>query len=109
MKLDFALLLLTLPIIFVPESASKFAVVGLMDSLEREIHHDGANRNVHLTTICPSSISTGMFQTFTSRFNWLLPVLNADQVASRIIDSVLTNKGLVAIPSITLFMYRFSR
>lgn len=80
-----------------------------MESLEKEIHHGGANENVHLTTICPSSMSTGMFQTFTSRFSWLLPVLKADQVAEQIVESILTNKTFIAIPQITLIMHRLSR
>lgn len=88
--------------------ASKFAVVGMMDSLEREIHDQGANQDIHLTTICPSCISTGMFQTFTTRFSWLLPVLNARDVADRIVDAVLKNKTFVALPPITLMFHRIS-
>ena len=89
-------------------SSSKFAVVGLMDSLEREIHDQGANKDIHLTTICPTCMSTGMFQTFTSRFSWLLPVLNAEQVADCIVDAVLANKSFAAIPPITLLFHRLS-
>lgn len=89
--------------------ASKFAVVGLMDSLENEIH-DGCDKNkdIHFTTVCPSCMSTGMFQTFTSRFDWLLPVLNAEQVAACIMDAILTNKSRVVIPPITLLFHRLS-
>lgn len=79
-----------------------------MDSLEREIHDRGANKDVHVTTICPSCMSTGMFETFTSRFSWLLPILDAGQVADCIVDAVLTNKSLAAIPPITLFFHRLS-
>lgn len=97
-----------LSILLYQKSASKFAVVGLMESLDKEIHDRGANENVRLTTVCPSSISTGMFQNFTSRFEWLLPVLKADQVAERVVDAVLTNKSFIAIPPVTLFFYRLS-
>lgn len=93
----------------VPHSASKFAVVGLMESLDKEIHYRGANQGINLTTVCPSSMSTGMFQTFTSRFSWLLPVLTADSVAQSIIDAVLANKTFIALPAITLFFHRLSR
>lgn len=88
--------------------ASKFAVVGLMESLDIELHHKGANDNLHLTTICPASMSTGMFQTFTSRFSWFLPVLKADQVATIIIDGVLRNRTLVVIPKLTHILLRLS-
>lgn len=96
------------PFLVIP-SASKFAVVGLMESLEKEIHDRGANEGVKFTTVCPSSMSTGMFQTFTSRFNWLLPVLTADSVAQSIIEAVLTNRTFIAVPAITLFFHRISR
>lgn len=79
-----------------------------MDSLEREIHDGGANKDIHLTTICPTCMSTGMFQTFTSRFSWLLPILDAKQVAERIVEAVLGNEQFAAIPSITLLFHRIS-
>lgn len=88
--------------------ASKFATVGLMEALDIELHDGGANENLHVTTICPASMSTGMFQTLTTRFNWLLPVLEADQVASEIIDAILLNKSVVVIPRIALIMHRIS-
>lgn len=88
--------------------ASKFAVVGLMEALECEIHHGGDNENIHFTTVCPSCMSTGMFKTFTSRFSRLLPVLNAEQVASCIVEAILTNKTRVVIPPITLLFHRLS-
>lgn len=40
--------------------ASKFAAVGLMDSLIVELHAEG-RKNIHTTTICPFYINTGMF------------------------------------------------
>ena len=79
-----------------------------MDSLEREIHDMGANKDIHLTTVCPTCMSTGMFKTFTSRFDWLLPILTASQVASAIVDAVLTNKTFIAVPFLTLFLHRLS-
>lgn len=88
--------------------ASKFATVGLMEALDIELHDGGANKNIHLTTICPASMSTGMFQTLTTRFNWILPVLKADQVANEIIDAILLNKTIVVIPRIALIMHRIS-
>ncbi|KAG9509386.1 Short-chain dehydrogenase/reductase family 16C member 6 [Fragariocoptes setiger] len=50
--------------------ASKFAVVGLMEALDKELHDKNTNNyeNIYLTTVCPSSMATKMFQTFTSRF-----------------------------------------
>lgn len=80
-----------------------------MDSLSKEIRDKGANQNVHFTLICPSCMSTGMFHHFTSRFDWLLPVLKAEDVASYTVDAVLTNKPFLAIPPMALLFHRISR
>lgn len=88
--------------------ASKFAVVGLMESLDYELHDENSNSNINLTTVCPISMSTGMFQTFTSRLNWLLPVLRADEVADCVIDAVLRNKKRIVVPAIALWLHRMT-
>lgn len=41
--------------------ASKFAAVGLLESLHIELNAAGYN-NIHTTTVCPFFINTGMFQ-----------------------------------------------
>lgn len=88
--------------------ASKFAVVGLMEALDMEIHDKGENENIHLTTACPASMSTGMFQSHTTRLSWILPILKANQVAAHIIDAILENRELVVIPRSALHMHRLS-
>lgn len=90
-------------------SASKFAVVGLMDALDKEFHEGDKNPGIHFTTACPVSMSTGMFRTFTSRFDWLLPVMNAGQVADDIVTAILTNKKVTVIPPVALFFHRLTR
>lgn len=90
-------------------SASKFAVVGLMEALDKEIHDRGSNKNIHLTTVCPVSISTGMFKTFTSRFTGILPVLEAKEVAYEIVDGILKNRTFIVVPPLALFFHRLSR
>lgn len=89
-------------------SASKFAVVGFMDGLDKEVHDGDKNPGIYFTTACPVSMSTGMFQTFTSRFNWLLPILNAGQVADSIIQAILTNQKVAVIPPIALFFHKLA-
>ena len=42
-------------------SASKFAAVGLMESLSREIRASGGT-GIRFTTVAPSLITTGMFE-----------------------------------------------
>lgn len=60
---------------------------------------EGANENVHFTTILSASMSTGMFQTLTSRYHWLLPVLNAEDVSLANMDAVLTTRIYNYIPT----------
>ena len=40
--------------------SSKFAAVGLMESLRREVANTGKT-GIHFTTVCPFLITTGMF------------------------------------------------
>ena len=40
--------------------SSKFAAVGLMEALRQELASQGKT-GIHLTTVCPSLITTGMF------------------------------------------------
>ncbi|XP_015928543.1 short-chain dehydrogenase/reductase family 16C member 6 [Parasteatoda tepidariorum] len=74
--------------------ASKFAAVGLMDSLEVELHAMG-RKNIKLTTICPFFINTGMFNGINSK---LFSILEPEYVAEEILTSILCEKGTVIIP-----------
>lgn len=49
--------------------ASKFAVVGLMESLRRELLSSGVN-GIQFTTVCPSLITTGMFEGVKFRYHF---------------------------------------
>lgn len=79
--------------------ASKFAAVGLMESLSREVHASGATR-VQFTTVGPSLISTGMFVGCRFRFPNLpgFAILDPEYVASRIIDAVERNQQYLLLP-----------
>lgn len=89
--------------------ASKHAVVGLMASLEREIHVKGC-KDINFTTICPLIMDTGMFKAPKSgRFPALFPVLTAEEVAAKSIDAILKNKSLVTVPASGEFSFRFGQ
>lgn len=45
-------------------SASKFAVRGLMTALEEELYVQGYSEKIHLTTVCPVAINTGLYLSF---------------------------------------------
>ena len=51
--------------------ASKYATVGLTESLYMEIKRK--NSKVKCTLICPFLIATGMFEGMTNQYSWLIP------------------------------------
>ncbi|XP_054721802.1 short-chain dehydrogenase/reductase family 16C member 6-like [Uloborus diversus] len=74
--------------------ASKFAAVGLLESLYLELRAEGY-KNIHTTTVCPYFINTGMFNGARSKlFNFLEP----DYVAERVISAVLCNQEIILMP-----------
>jgi len=77
--------------------ASKFAALGFDESLRMELAALGKT-GVHTTAICPYYISTGMFDGVKAKFPALMPLLDPNYVAGRIIDGVLCNQAIVVIP-----------
>ena len=76
--------------------ASKFAAFGFDEALRMEIRK---NRwRVKTTVVCPFYINTGMFAGVRSRFPWLLPILDEDLVAERIIHAIQFNKKRLLLP-----------
>ncbi|KAK0427118.1 hypothetical protein QR680_010070 [Steinernema hermaphroditum] len=77
--------------------ASKHGAVGFAEALNCEISALG-KFGVHVTTVNPYYIDTGMFsgiRTFAPR---LLPVLKPEYVVERIMEAVLTNAEQLYIP-----------
>jgi short-subunit dehydrogenase len=52
---------------------------------------------IKFTTVCPYFINTGLFAGVKTH---LLPILDTDYVAEKIISSVLTNQTIVIIPKL---------
>ena len=76
-------------------ASSKWAVIGFSESLQLELElHD--HRHVHLTTVCPSYVTTGLFDgaraALTTRL--LLP----ERLAAQITRAVLANRRVVRTP-----------
>ena len=86
--------------------ASKFATVGLMEALDQEIHQNGKNLEICLTTICPLVMATGMFQHPKSRFPKLFPILSVSEAAVSIVDAILTERFLVTLPKYLKLFYQ---
>lgn len=77
-------------------SASKFAVVGFTESLRAELR--SLRSRVNTLTVCPFYIDTGMFDGVRSRFPLLLPILEVDTVARRILRDVERGKPMLLMP-----------
>jgi all-trans-retinol dehydrogenase (NAD+) len=77
-------------------SASKFAAFGFDEALRAELKQ--WRLNIRTTVVCPFFINTGMFAGVQSRFPFLLPILNDDEVAERIVRAVARGKERVILP-----------
>jgi short-subunit dehydrogenase len=73
-------------------AASKWAVIGWSDSLRIELSK--RKMNVHVTTVTPYYINTGMFAGVKS----LIPILKPDKVAKQIIRGIEKNRIIVSMP-----------
>ena len=73
--------------------ASKWACLGFSESLRVELQpHPG----IHVSTICPSYIKTGMFEGASAPT--LAPLLEPEYVADRIVRAIERNQRLVRMP-----------
>ena len=84
-------------------AASKWAVVGWSDSLRLEMEQLG--KNISVTTIMPFYINTGMFDGVKSK---LLPILEPEPTAEKIIKSIENKTKMLAMPMPYWFI-RFSQ
>lgn len=76
-----------------------------MEALETELRLNRANDAIHLTTICPLAMTTGMFKKPKTRFSWLFPVIDAQYVAREAVSAILKNETLVTVPRSALVFY----
>ncbi|MCF2570604.1 SDR family oxidoreductase [Brevibacterium sp. UCMA 11754] len=79
-------------------SASKFAALGFTESLRNELRTDGSN--VGTLVVCPFYINTGMFEGVTTKFPRLLPILEENNVATKVIDSIESGREQLVMPSL---------
>jgi all-trans-retinol dehydrogenase (NAD+) len=76
--------------------SSKFAAVGFDESLRLELKKSGSN--VTTTVVCPFFIDTGMFEGVKTRFSWLLPILQPDDVVNRIMRAIRKDRRRLVMP-----------
>lgn len=76
-------------------ASSKWAVIGFSESLRLELLERGIG-NVHVTTVCPSYISTGMFSGVKAPM--LLPWLKPEVIVDKIIWGIEKNSPFIKEP-----------
>lgn len=79
-------------------AASKWAAVGFDESLRQELRRTAPG--VRTTVVCPYYVNTGMFPGVTTRFSWLLPILDEQAVVTKIVDAVLRDRRRLLVPSV---------
>ncbi|MBR9758562.1 MAG: SDR family oxidoreductase [Algicola sp.] len=80
--------------------ASKWSLIGWSDSVRLEMKQ--MDKNVHVTTILPYYINTGMFDGVKSK----IPILEPEATALTIVKAIEKNKKLISIPG---YIYRLTR
>lgn len=78
-------------------ASSKWAVVGFSESLRLELIERKIS-NIHVTTVCPSYISTGMFSGVKPPM--LIPWLRPETIVAKIIQGIEANKAFIREPFI---------
>ena len=76
-------------------AASKWAAVGFSESMRLELLEQG-RRHVHVTTVCPGYVGTGMFE--GARALRFTRILTPDRVADLTVRAVLANREMVMTP-----------
>lgn len=86
---------------------SKFAAFGFDEALRMEIK--GEKWNIKTTVVCPYFINTGMFEGVRTRFSRLLPILDQNRVAERIVKAIEKNRRRLLMPPIvySVWMMRY--
>ncbi|NWV10527.1 RDHE2 dehydrogenase, partial [Ptilonorhynchus violaceus] len=84
--------------------ASKFAAVGFAESIDMEMR-TLRKTGVKTTIVCPFVINTGMFDGAQTKWPHLLPILDPEYVAERIITAVRQNQEMLMIPRIIYVLY----
>ncbi len=76
-------------------ASSKWAVIGFSESVRLEASMTPGN-HLHVTTVCPSYVSTGLFD--GAKPPLLTRMLTADRLADKVVRAVLRNRPFVRTP-----------
>ena len=76
--------------------SSKFAAVGFDEALRLELKQQDSK--IITTVVCPFYTDTGMFDGVKTRFSWLLPILQPEDVAERILKAIQGDRRRLVMP-----------
>ncbi len=76
-------------------ASSKWAALGFSESIRLEMHQLG-HKHVHVTTVCPSYINTGMFH--GAKAPSMTRILEPDELADQVIRAVRRNRAFLLTP-----------
>ncbi|KAG5850253.1 hypothetical protein ANANG_G00080270 [Anguilla anguilla] len=83
--------------------ASKFAAVGFAESVALELLATGKD-GIKTTIVCPFVINTGMFDGCNTKWPRMIPILDPNYVARKIVDAILTNQVHLLLPRSMYFI-----
>ncbi|POI30757.1 hypothetical protein CIB84_005492 [Bambusicola thoracicus] len=78
-------------------SASKFAIIGMMEAIDSELDEAGKH-GIKTTIICPFFVNTELIRGIETEHPILLPIYEPEYVASRIIDAIRKEKMYLFMP-----------
>ncbi|XP_062489338.1 epidermal retinol dehydrogenase 2-like [Pezoporus occidentalis] len=84
--------------------ASKFAAVGFAESVNLEMRRLGKT-GVKTTIVCPYFINTGMFDGCSTKWPHVLPNLEPEYVAEKIITAVRRDQEILLLPRVLYFFF----
>ncbi|MDQ0769611.1 all-trans-retinol dehydrogenase (NAD+) [Pseudarthrobacter defluvii] len=77
-------------------SASKFAAFGFNESLRAELR--AGKVGVNTLVVCPYYIDTGMFDGVQTRWPRLLPILEEEDVAAKVLEAIEAGRRKLVLP-----------
>jgi len=83
---------------------SKSALFLWAEALKYELQNYNSSNNIHILSVTPFFIDTGMFRGVNTRFHHLLPILSTSYVSKKIIESIQCRDYWLALPRIIYFV-----